>query len=362
MNTQYVWHIIRTAYLFMKLSLPPRLVSILTLGLIAFMGGLLLFKLLPADAPWAKAILFGVNTAVLGILAWRMTPSLTAGLVIAVLFVTSKEMLLAHVSLLNNALFIFLSLLSFWTFDLYFERPPSTVGKGVAGEWWWLVATGLFVGMAYLIHYAGLSLVITFTAALLVLRTTWRKRFTSIGLFLAGTLPLAFPWPLRNRLVNANITPDRVFVWHSTAFENFHIGIVETMIVITWIVIFLWALRQTWIYTTRSPRFPHGHRSDREAREVISYTTGVNIVFAVIYAVFFDPAPFEPGSFSPMIAGFFLLLVAFGIWMRNKKSVLVIIFTILILAFSLYRQAVTVAKWSDNGINHQSQHETIKRL
>jgi len=358
----------------MKLSLPPRLISTLTLGLIAFLGGLLLFKVAPqgvnltndvnsiTGTPWIKAVLFGVNTVLLGILVWRMTPSLTAGLVIAVLFVTSKEMLLAHASMLNNALFVFLSLLSFWTFDLYFERPPSTVGKGVAGEWWWLVATGLFVGMAYLIHYAGLSLIITFTAALLVLRTTWGKRFTSVGIFLLGILPLAFPWPLRDRLVNANVTPDRVFAWHPAALGNFQSGIMDIVVILALVVTFLWALRQTWIYMTRSPRFPHGHRGDREAREVISYTTGVNIVFAVVYAVFFDPAPFEPGSFSPMIVGFFLLLAAFGIWMRNKKRVLVVVATILILAFSIYRQVVTVAKWSDGGISYQSQYETIKRL
>ena len=168
-------------------------------------------------------LLFGLNAGMLGILAWRMTPSLTSGLVLAALFIASSEMLQVHAVAMSEPLFIFLSLLSFWMFDLYFERPPSSVGRGVAGEWWWLVACATFAGWAYLTRYAGLALAATFIVAISILRTNWRKRFTSIGIFLAGFLPWALGWAIRNRIVAGNAT-NRTFAWHPITSENLTVG------------------------------------------------------------------------------------------------------------------------------------------
>src|SRR5512139_1136094 len=57
----------------------------------AFSSVLAFFGLLGMDplraARWVNALLFGLNAALLGILSWRMTPSLSAGLVLAGLFV-----------------------------------------------------------------------------------------------------------------------------------------------------------------------------------------------------------------------------------------------------------------------------------
>src|SRR5215213_8834060 len=135
----------------------------------AFSSVLALFGLLGADplraARWVNALLFGLNAALLGILGWRMTPSLTAGVVLAALFVTSGELFSVHAVAMSEPLFIFLSLLAFWMFDLYFERDH---------HWWWLVACGIFVGVAYLTRYAGLALVATFVVALFVLHTDRR--------------------------------------------------------------------------------------------------------------------------------------------------------------------------------------------
>ncbi|RPJ18202.1 MAG: phospholipid carrier-dependent glycosyltransferase, partial [Chloroflexi bacterium] len=148
-------------------------------------------------ARWVNALLFGGNAWLLGILGWRMTRSLTAGLVLAALFVASAEMFQVHAVAMSEPLFIFLSLLSFWAFDLYFERDH---------HWWWLVACGMFAGMTYLTRYAGLALVATFIVALLVLHTDWRKRLTGIGIFLASVIPWMLGWSIRNRLVAGNAT------------------------------------------------------------------------------------------------------------------------------------------------------------
>jgi len=61
---------------------------------------------------WVNALLFGLNAALLGILGWRMTPSLIAGVVLAALFVTSGEMFSVHAVAMSEPLFIFLSLLA----------------------------------------------------------------------------------------------------------------------------------------------------------------------------------------------------------------------------------------------------------
>src|SRR5512145_253050 len=100
---------------------PPGFSSVL-----AFFG---LFGLDPLrGARFVNALLFGLNAGLLGILVWRMTPSLTAGLVIAALFVTNSQMLQVHAAAMSEPLFIFLSLLALWMFDIYFERPPARFG------------------------------------------------------------------------------------------------------------------------------------------------------------------------------------------------------------------------------------------
>jgi len=353
---------------------PPGFSSIL-----AFLG---LFGLDPLRGTrFVNALLFGLNAGLLGILVWRMTPSLTAGLVIAALFVTNSEMLQVHAAAMSEPLFIFLSLGAFWNFDLYFERPPSSVGRGIAGEWWWLVTCGAFSGMAYLTRYAGLALVATFIFAITILRSTWRKRFTSIGIFLAGFLPFALGWFLRNRLVAENAT-NRTFAWHPILADNFTIGtrvfseffipmeswrreifkqggIVETMIAIVLGALLIWTLRRVWIYLMRPKQASAWARGGKESREVVSLTTGLYI-FAYLASIvasmtMFDAATkFKLRILSPVFVGMLIMLVAFGIWMRNKQRVLVVIATIILLGFSAYKQTITVEQWARGGLGYAS--------
>ena len=344
---------------------PPGFSSVL-----AFLG---LFGLDPLRGTrFLNALLFGLNTGMLGILVWRMTPSLTAGLVIAALFVTSGEMLQVHVAAMSEPLFIFLSLLAFWNFDLYFERPPSSVGRGIAGEWWWLVASAAFAGMAYLTRYAGLALVATFIVAICVLRTSWRKRLTSIGIFLVGFLPFALGWALRNRLVAESGT-NRVLAWHPITAENIKLGvytfsnffipveawrkalakpafILEGMILIVLGVVLVWTLLKAWRYISKPRQASTLERGGKESREVISFTTGLYI-FAYLASIvasmtMFDAATkFQLRILSPVYVGLFILLVDAGVWLRNKNRAVVIVLTFIFLGFSVYKQSVTIPQW-----------------
>jgi len=353
---------------------PPGFSSVL-----AFFG---LFGLDPLRGTrFVNALLFGLNTGLLGILVWRMTPSLMAGLVIVALFVTNGEMLQVHTAAMSEPLFIFLSLLAFWNFDLYFEYPPSSVGKGIAGEWWWLVSCAVLAGMAYLTRYAGLALAVTFIVAIIVLRSTWRKRLTSIGIFLAGFLPFALGWALRNRLVGVSGT-NREFVWHPITADNLEIGrrtfseffipvetwrraifkqtgIVEGMIVIVLGAALAWTVYKAWRYISRPRQAEALKRGGKESREVISFTTGLYI-FAYLASIvasmtMFDAATkFKVRILAPVFIGLLILAVALGIWMRKKYRPFVAVVLVVALGLSIYKQSVTFAHWSQGGLGYAS--------
>ena len=344
----------------------------------AFPAVLAFFGFLGIDplnaARWVNALLFGANAALLGILAWRMTPSLTAGLVLAGLFILSADMLQVHTMAMSEPLFIFLTLLSLWMFDLYFERAQH----------WWLGACATIVGMTYLTRYSGLALMATFVAALLILHKGWKKKLTTSAMFVAGTLPWIFGWSIRNKLVAENAT-NRTFAWHPLTSENLHIGlrtvsealipveawrqevfkqplIIEAAIVFILGTVLVWLAVKAWRYL-----FSPLPVEDREAyrrgglgvREVISFTAGL-FLFAYLAStissmLMFDAATkFRLRILAPMYVSLLILLVYFGVWLRSKNRLLVIILTFIFLGFSAYRQANTISFWSRGGIGYAS--------
>jgi hypothetical protein len=332
-------------------------------------------------ARFVNALLFGLNVGLLGILAWRMTPSLTAGLVLAALFVLNGDLLQVHTVAMSEPLFIFLSLLAFWMFDLYFERPPSSVGRGIAGEWWWLVACGVFAGMAYLTRYAGLALVATFIVAICVLRTSWRKRFTSIAIFLAGFFPLAFAWTIRNQIVADNAT-NRAFAWHPITTENLRtglrvftdflvpvaewykgivkqVGAMEGITILILGAVVVWVIVQAWRYISKPRQASELERGGKESREVITFTTALYLLayLASIVAsmTMFDAATkFKLRILAPVFVCLLILLVYLGIWLRKKNHVVVVLLTFVFLGFSFYKQTITISAWSKSGLGYAS--------
>jgi 4-amino-4-deoxy-L-arabinose transferase-like glycosyltransferase len=269
---------------------------------------------------------------------------------------------------MSEPLFIFLSLLSFWMFDLYFERHH---------HWLWMIACGTFVGMAYLTRYAGLALIATFAAALLILHTNWKKRLTSIGILLASAAPWILGWSIRNRLIAGNAT-NRAFAWHPLTSENvdpglrvfsdFLIpiepwrraivkqpGIIEVIIALILSGMLVWVLLTAWRYLKK----PQYERTGKEAREVLSFTTGL-FIFAYLASIvasmlMFDGATkFKLRILSPVLVSLLILVVVFGIWLRNRRRDVAIALTIAILALSLYKQSITVASWAKSELGYAS--------
>jgi len=235
--------------------------------------------------------------------------------------------------------------------------------------------------MAYLTRYAGLALVATFIFTICILRTSWRKRFTSIGIYLAGFLPFALGWALRNRIIADNAT-NRAFFWHPITPENVQLGVytfssflipveswrralskipflLEGLIILVISVVFVWTLRWVWIYIAQPRQASALIRGGKESREVVSFTTGIYI-FAYLASIvasmtMFDAATkFKLRILAPVFVGLLVLLVAYGIWMRKKYRPLVIVATILVFALSIYKQSVTFAHWSQGGLGYAS--------
>jgi 4-amino-4-deoxy-L-arabinose transferase-like glycosyltransferase len=340
-------------------------------SLLAFFG---LFGIDPLNAArWVNAFLFGANAFLLGILAWRMTPSLTAGLVLAGLFVLSGDLLQVHAVAMSEPLFIFLSLLSFWMFDLYFERDNH----------WWLGACATFVGMAYLTRYSGLALIATFVAALLILEKGWRRKLTRSVSFVAGTLPWILGWTFRNQLVAENAT-NRTFAWHPLTAENLHIGlrtvadaffpidawrkaaiksewIVEVILIMIFGAVLVWLAIRVWNYVTQPTTYrPYPEaKGDPRSKEVISLTTALYL-FAYLASIIssmlmFDAATkFRLRILAPMFVCLLILLIYLGVWLRDKNRPVIVGMTLVFLALFAYKQINTVQDWSRGGEGYAS--------
>ncbi len=328
---------------------------------LAFIG---LFGLDPLRGTrFLNALLFGMNTGLLGILGWRMTKSLPAGLILAALFVANSQLLQVHAMAMSEPLFIFLSLLAFWMFDLYFERNH---------HWLWLVLTAFSAGAAYLTRYAGLALVLTFVVALFVLHDSWRKRFISAGIFIVSFLPWALIWAVRNELVGGNVA-NRNLIWHPISSDNIRLGLstvaeffipTETLrqtlvkagvfqIVIVLILgaVLVWVVLKSWkkFLTPQQPTRP----------EILAFTNGLYVLgylsSIVATMLLFDASTkFQVRILAPIYVSLFVLLVALGVWLWSKRREVVIVLTIFILSVSIYSQTLTVQQLEKGGTGFAS--------
>jgi 4-amino-4-deoxy-L-arabinose transferase-like glycosyltransferase len=329
----------------------------------AFSSALAFIGLFGLD-PWRgsrflNALLFGLSTGLIGILGWRMTRSLVAGLALAALFVLNGSLLQVYTTAMSEPLFIFLSLLAFWMFDLYFERDH---------HWLWIVSCGIFVGIAYLTRYAGLALIATFLVALFILHDTWRKRFVGAGIFLASVLPWILGWSIRNLLVAGNAT-NRELVWHPITSNNFEttlytisqflvpvdawqkqlyktqaLFIALTALIL--LVVLAWVISKAWKYFIAHP--------PATKQETISFTTGL-YVFGYIASIIASMMLFDASTkfklriLAPIFASLLVLLVAFGIGLWKKRREIAIVFALFFIGVSISGQIVTVQELSKNG-------------
>ncbi len=332
-------------------------------AVLAFIG---LFRLDPLrGARFLNALLFGLNIFLMGILGWRMTKSLPAGLALAALFLVNDSLLRVHAVAMSEPLFIVLSLLAFWMFDLYMERDE---------HWLWLLACGTLAGMAYLTRYAGLALVATFLVALAVLHGAWRRRLVSAGIFLLGFLPWAVGWAIRNETVAGNVS-NRVLIWHPITAANFETALYNVSLFLipveTWrrelfkwpglfdalIVLILGAILMWTLIKARGRLLAVASDASVAARPIqdgIGFTNGLYVFgyLASIFASmsFFDASTkFKVRILAPVYVSLLILLVLLGRWLWARRREVAILLAVLAFGMSIYGQATAVRELSRGG-------------
>jgi 4-amino-4-deoxy-L-arabinose transferase-like glycosyltransferase len=326
-------------------------------------------------ARFLNALLFGLNIFLLGVLGWRMMKSLPAGLALAALFLLNDSLLRVHAVAMSEPLFIFLSLLAFWMFDLYVERDA---------HWLWLLACGAFTGMAYLTRYAGLALTATFVLALMILHRTWRRRLNSTGVYLLGALPWAVGWAIRNEMVGGSVT-NRVLVWHPITAANFDaalynistflmpveawrrelfkapgVFILATVLILGGVLI--WSLvkareqlSQPAAALDASPKA----NGTPPIKDGIAFPNGL-YVFAYLASIlasmsFFDASTkFKLRILSPVYVSLLILLVLAGKWVWDKRREVAIVLAALVFGMSAYGQAAAMSELSKAGQGYAS--------
>lgn len=327
-----------------------------------------------------NSILFGANAFLLGIIGWRMTKSQVAGVALASLFAVNASLFNVHAVAMSEPLYIFFSLAAFLTFSRsgveQLAVPQTGASSRTPEKNIRLIATGVLTSFAYLTRYAGLALLVTFIVTLILLHDTWRKRLTSAGIFLAGFIPFALAWSIRNKIVADNAT-NRILVYHPLIPENIETGIynfseffipVETwrrvLINIPNLFVVLLALVALilliWVIYKGLKKF---FQPSTEQPEIFSFTSGLYILgyLASIISsmLLFDASTkFKLRILSPVYVSLLILLVYFGYWLWQKRAVfwrgLAAIAAIFILALSIYDTSSVVAKLHKGGQGYAS--------
>jgi hypothetical protein len=370
-----------------------------------FSGTLALLGLTGLDplrgARFLNALLFGLNVFLLGLLGWRVTKSSVAGIVLAALFVVNDSLLRVHAVAMSEPLFLFFSLLAFLCFALYFPprsdefirqaprsddsaKRPGGVSRltrlttEVVTTWntRWLVATGILTSLAYLTRYSGLALVATFVVALIILHDTWRKRLTSIAIFIASFVPLVLAWSIRNRIVAGNTT-NRTLIWHPVTadtlqqglrtFSEFLIPVEEwrrelfkTPEIFLAVIAIILIIVLAWILVNGLRRF---FKPSTAMPEVIGFTNGLYI-FGYLASVLFSISLFDASTplkvriLAPVYLPLLLLLVGAGTWAWNRRQRagrgIILGLATLIFSVAIVGQARAVADLSRGGMGFAS--------
>jgi hypothetical protein len=180
----------------------------------------------------------------------------------------------------------------------------------------------------------------------------------------------------------ADNATNRTFAWHPITVENLKIGrlevsqffipveawrreifkqpyLIEIMVVLVLSAVLIWTLLKAWNYISEPRQAAALKRGGRESREVISFTIGL-FIFAYLASIvasmtMFDAATkFKLRILAPVYVGLFILLVYAGIWLRKKNRLIVIILTLVVLGFSIYKQSITFERWSRSGLGYAS--------
>lgn len=318
---------------------------------------------------FVNALVFGANVFMLGLIGWRMTKSKIAGILLAILFLLNGQLFRVHTTAMSEPLYIFFTLAAFLSFWKYIS--PSPFGRGVRREGF-LLLTAILTAFTYLTRYAGLALFATFLAALFILHPTWKQRLTSAGIFLAGFIPFALAWGIRNRLLADNAT-NRTLVYHPITAENIQLGIsnfaafilpveawrrelikIPNLFAVILAVIILALL--VWVLTKGLKKF---FNPAAETPEVLSFISTLYIfgyLASIISSMtWFDASTkFQLRIVAPVYVSLLIMLVYFSCWLWQKQKTISILLSIIIFSLSFHNFTNTLAQLRKGGQGYAS--------
>ena len=359
-------------------------------------------------ARFVNSILFGANILLLGLIGWRMTKSKVAGIALVFLFLINGPLFRVHTAAMSEPLYIFFALAAFLSFWKYFshltqchaerseaslrvsERPfvakSATQGDttnrlvhgalgalGVlGGSNGFLVLSSILTAFAYLTRYAGLALLATFLVSLFILHDTWRKRLASAGFFLAGFVPFALVWAIRNRLLTDNAT-NRTLVFHPITAENIQLGISNFAAFILpieeWrrtlvkipnlfaVILFVLALvLLVWVVFKGLKKF---FNPATETPEVLSFI-GTLYIFGYLASILSSMTLFDASTkfqlriLAPVYVSLLIMLVYFVHWLWQKQKTIAILLSLIIFSLSIPNLASTLAQLRKGGQGYAS--------
>jgi hypothetical protein len=160
-------------------------------------------------ARYLQALLFGASIFLVGNLIYRHTTSLWASLTGAVIVLVSESVVLFHIWLMPEALYIFLMLFTIYLLTVYIESGKTSL----------LILMAIFSGMATITRYVGVSLIgLAVISVLLMGENNLKRRLRDIGIvILFGLGPFGL-WILRNINISGDAV-NRVFRFHPVPTE-----------------------------------------------------------------------------------------------------------------------------------------------
>lgn len=311
---------------------------------------------------FVNALIFGANIFMLGIIGWRMTKSKVIGGALAFLFLVNGQLFRVHTTAMSEPLYIFFTLAAFISFWHYFSSGNNK----------FLVLSAILTAFAYLTRYAGLALLATFLVSLFILHPTWRKRFTSIAIFLAGFIPFALAWSIRNRMLADNAT-NRTLVYHPITTENIQLGIGNFAVFIfpveTWrrelsripdlfavILAVLVLALLVWVASKGLKKF---FNPATETPEILSFISTLYI-FGYLASILSSMTLFDASTkfqlriVAPMYVSLLIMLVYLGWWLWQKQKAITILLSLLIFSLSFWSFTDTFTQLRKGGQGYAS--------
>lgn len=314
---------------------------------------------------FVNSIIFGANIFLLGLIGWRMTKSKIAGILLALLFLLNGQLFRVHTTAMSEPLYIFFTLAAFLFFSQYFMSEEKNSYK-------FLLAVSVLTAFAYLTRYAGLALLATFLVSLFILHPTWKQRLISAGIFLAGFIPFALTWSIRNRLLADNAT-NRTLVYHPITAENIQLGIsnfaafilpveawrrelikIPNLFSIVLAVVILALL--IWVLAKGVKKFFNPAAETPEALSFISTLYIFGYLASIISSMtWFDASTkFQLRIVAPVYVSLLIMLVYLGWRLWQKQKTISILLSLIIFTLSFHSFTTTLTQLRKGGQGYAS--------